>query len=431
MSVRSHNHRATRLAPTDPKWYPVTRGLNRWLNKMARRNDLAVRVLRGNFGAPARYVPNVAEIDFAESLLAKVDPTTVGAQDFVIKHPKIAGGAVHEAAHARWSTFDLPSIAKQYGPRHANTFALLEEGRCETQQWPDLTDTERDALSFMVLNLVLREILDAQDAEADDDAPDYDPMSDPRTLVRLVGLIAGRCETGIIDKSQVKVVALLDRLRDVLGEHFDTLWDLAVTFARSRNDDHYSDNVHTRVRHEVVRQWLATVDDLLPPDETGGSGSGKDESEEGESESGGGGGSSESDDKGDESESGGSGDDESSDDGDEDGDGADGNADGDDESDDDGEPGDTTPGDDDEGVEGDGENVIDGDDDGDASLGDYGGSSVRKTIEDVFGDLAEAAEVAEKISGSRLRSRAGDIRTAVAADHRRRRELNKEAMRRW
>lgn len=420
MSVRSHKHREHKVPPTDPKWYPVTRGLNRWLNKMARRKDLAVRVLRGNIGAPARYVPNVAEIDFSEALLSKVDPRDVGSEDFVIKYPFLAGGGVHEAAHARWSTFDIPTLHKAYGRRHAQTFMLLEEGRCETQQWDDLTESERDALRSLVLDLVLKDVLPDDGSE-----PDFD---DPRLVLRLMGLIAARARIGIIDTSQPKAARIMQHLRDALGEHFDTFNSLAVEFASTKNDDYYSRKNYVMTLNDVVSRWIAAEDAVIPPPEDGGEdGDSGEDGESGDESDGKGKGKGKSQPDDSDSDSDGSGGDSSDDEGDNDAD-ADGDK-GDGDGDEDGE--DTTPGDDDEGEAGDGSHTIT-DKDGDASLGDYASSNIDAgPLADLFDDLAEAAEEAEKVAGSRLKARAGDIRKATASDHRQRREYNKEAMKRW
>lgn len=410
MSIKSHNTREGKVPATDPKWYPTTRGLNRWINRMARRTDLAVRVLKKTSGAPARFVPREAEIDINEGLIAKIDPKVAGSAEFVIKHRAIAGACVHEACHARHSTMDLERIHRQYGARHSYVLTMLEEGRCETQQWDDLTDVEKIALQSMVLDIVLDDLVDE-----DGNVPDF---NDPRQTLRLLALVAARVNVGIIDTSLPKAKAIYDALVDQLAEHFGTFYDLAVRFSQI-SLGYYASNEDDL--HKIVREWIAAQDEHFPPPED----EGGDEGEDGDEGDGGSGkGEGEAPPSDPQGQDGGKS--ESSDESD------DGDADGSDDGDGDEEgEGDDRPGDDDEGEVGDGSNEIT-DGDGDPSLGQYGGNHVGDNVlNDIFRQVGEAAIEAEKISGSRLKEKLVAVHKATAESHAERRRLNKEWKRKW
>jgi hypothetical protein len=413
MSTTSLKNKRTARPVTDEKWLPTTRGLNRWINRMADRADLAVRVLKHTSGAPARFVPTEAEIDINEGLIARIDPLIAGSPDFIIKHRAIAGACIHESAHARYSKMDLPKIGRRFGHRHTETFAMLEEGRCESKQWPNLSAVEKLALQSMVLEIVLRDM--------EDEDGNVNISDDIRALIRLTGLLAARMENGIVDITQPVAARLHDHLVEGLGANYAALYKIAVEF--STINIGWYESGEDRM-HELVREWMEIEDSILPPDEGGDSGEG-----EGEGEGEGGSGEGEGSDEGDESgESGGKS--KSKGEGDSEGESA-GSSEGDGESKSDKKP---SVGDDDEGKVGDGSKTLEQNDgtDSEGSLGQYASSNADGgPLEDIFDAIREAAEEAEHVSGSRLKEQVTVIHRATAAAHAERRRRNQEAMKKW
>jgi len=436
MSTRSNTVRGFKAALTDPRWYPTTQGLNRWVNRMADRSDLTVRVLKHTSGAPARFVPAEAEIDINEGLIAAIDPTLAGSPEFVVKHRATAGACVHEACHARCSNnIDLAKIARIHGHRHVGVFSMLEEGRCETQTWPHLNGVERLALQSMVLDIVLRDM--------EDEEGNTVPL-DMRAIIRLGGLLFARMNTGIVDISQPLSSRMHDALMGALGTDFAILYDIAVRFSHTTVS--WYDGGDAKM-HDLVREWMAVEDRLLPKEEGDDKGEKpkpKPKDEEGEDgedgepggepgedgedgEPGDGDGDGEPKQPGDKPGKG-KGKGKSDDKGDESGEGGDDKGEGDGE----GEEGEL-PGSDDDGTVGDGSNTLDQNDaNGEGSLGDYASSNVDAgTFEDIFNSVREAAEEAESISGSRLRQEVVAIHRATAAAHAERRKKNATAAKRW
>ena len=438
MSVRTMKT-AKHDVRTDPRWYPVTRGLNSWVNRLAARNDLVVRVPK-RAPAAAVFVAENGSVDIRESTIARIDPT-MSAIDLLAKHPEECGVIVHETAHAAYSTMDLPRIARRYGARHTSVFLLLEEGRCESHLWPRLNPAEKAALSMMVPRFVLTNLKDDEDEDEAD-------MTDPRLLVRLVGLLAARRHKGIVTDAQTKVgqawTTLMGTLPD--AEKFEAL---AVEFAET-SVGYYSANEDTL--HRIVRDWIA-LEDALPKPESSDEGESEDgdESEPGEAKSGEGSGGdkdeseSESSDKDkgeDESESGDGGEDEDESDGSGSGDGSEpepgeGQGRGRGESDDDTASNDTPDdgivGDDDQGVVGAGDQH-DSDGEGDGALGEYNSidpDTVASIVGEIVENLRESMPEAKKVHGSRLGVEVRAAHKATARDHEQRRRDNKAAITEW
>ena len=248
MSTRTIQGRP--LEVTDRKYYPVTSALWPQVNKMAGRTDLGMKVLE-KIPAPALFDPMSADIVLNKALIAHLDPMLVASPDFAKKQPSLFGALVHESSHANQSRMDLASIARRFGIRHHQTFMLLEEARCEVNNYDNLRPLEQAGLRACVLEIVLRDV-DPDDTEW-------------QSAVRFVGLLAGRIEKGIVSKRHPLIESLIDKVRDLLGIYFQHFYDLAVEFSRLPWEK-WSD--HEEKMHDVVRRWIA-LEDSIPPEDKG------------------------------------------------------------------------------------------------------------------------------------------------------------------
>jgi hypothetical protein len=435
---------------TDPKWHPFTRGMTKWVNRMAGRNDLSVRVLAKTSGAPARFIHSRASIDINEKVLDKISEKIVGSQEFVALYPDEAGLIVHETAgHARNSyLIDLTRIVKVHGPRHASTFKLLEEGRCERQGIPHMTKVELYALRSTVLNILLNDL-------REETADEQIATSPGKMVLHTLGLVAARVDAGILDVTQPKAHKVVEGLRRGLGEDwYRRFSDVAIEFSKQQIEPWHSDE---KRMHELVRDWLELEQEFLgevePPqdgtvcglptpsptgtgkggEETGqgptGTGSGP-QGEPGESrtEPGTGPGK-ESGTEPEEPGTGQAGEGRDGEPGPE-GDGGEDNG----ESGED-QDGPSRPGMDDDGEPGNGERVltedmVDGDDAPD--LGVYnGGTSLEEVYRELVKDIVEAGVEAKQVSGHRLGVELKAIHKSNALEHKDRRKRNQEAARLW
>lgn len=245
---------------TDPIWLPWVSSMAPWINKMAGRNDLVVRILP-NIGAPARFCMTLPLVDFNVAYMNKVDPSRIGTAAFMLHNPDLAGAGVHEALHARL-TPDTRMLLKNY-PREYDTMMLLEEGRIETigYQGNFLTASERLAMQAMILEIVIKDFIAGME-QGETEQP-YDKM------VRLAGLVLARREAGLVPNNS-KTAKMFDLIADTLGEELtETLRKIAVAYANTHD-------VPTMV--VLARQWLDATQENKPGDE----GEGEDGGEQGE-----------------------------------------------------------------------------------------------------------------------------------------------------
>ena len=451
---------------TDPKFLPFTMGMTKWVNTMAGRKDLSVRVLSKTSGAPARFLHARASVDINEKMLAGLDPAIVGSQEFVALYPAKAGLMVHETAgHARNSyLLNLDTIMRKYGNHHTNVFKLLEEGRCERQGQPYMTRVELFALRSAVLDILLDDLRE--------ETADEQVANSPGTLIlHTLGLVAARADGGILDVTQPKAAKVLDGLETGMGVRwYKTFTDLAVEFSKQKVGPWDSDEP---TMHELTKEWVKAEEEFLdkvkqpndtttctfpgiPPTGTGkgeegeqgeqegeptegtSTGGSKSKPGEGEPESGTGSGKDQTETEQDPAGESGT---EPSESGDEqdgeqgDGDGGASESDSPGTEDQDGKGGEQ-PGEDDEGTPGDGSFVLTQDmtdgSEGEASLGEYaGGTSLEDAYRELLKDLGVASEEAHNVGGHRLGIELKAIHKANALEHKDRRERNKAAAKLW
>ena len=173
---------------------------------------------------------------------------------------------------------------------------MLEESRCETQNQPNLNDIQKAALKACVLEIVLRD-LDTKDEEGH-------PLDEKRVAIQLLGLIAGRLNSGIVPASHETVERLVRLASKTLGpDYYARFYRLGAEFAGIPWDPY---GRAENKMHDIVQRWMAVEDELFPPeDETrtsslaGGGGKGKPGEDEEDGEGGGGSGEDESDGEGD------------------------------------------------------------------------------------------------------------------------------------
>lgn len=426
---------------TNPKFIPATRGMTKWVNKMAERRDLTVRIIARTDGAPARFIQARACIDINEKMLEGIDPGLIGSQEFVALYPSKAGIVVHEAiGHAMNSyLINLDTIFKTYGPRHTEVFKCLEEGRCERQGWTHGTNVERYALQSAVLDIILADL-------AEETAEEEVAYSPGRLVLQTMGLVAARADAGILDMSMPKAQKVMKGLQIALDGFYPKLMDVAVEFSGCKVGTWHSDE---KDMHNLVKKWIELEQEFLkevePEEPEGGTtvctlpgtptGKGKGGEEDGkETETG-------SEPGGDPSETPenkpGEGEGKGNQGQKEDQDADDtkpGNETGDDTKE--SEEEDTKPGLDDDGEPGDGSQVLTQDmmaeDIDNADLGTYaGGTSLEDVYREIVKEIQEASDEARKVSGHRLGVELKAIHKSSALEHADRRKRNAAAKKLW
>ena len=127
----------TRTAHTPVEWLSVGRDIGTLANKWSNRGDLVAYVGAGAGGiAPACYNPTLSEVEVnVEIAFGKgITPEQIGDltnRSTHYEYPKAIGAIMHEAFHARFSSWSMPKAYSELKPDEYQALVLLEESRIE------------------------------------------------------------------------------------------------------------------------------------------------------------------------------------------------------------------------------------------------------------------------------------------------------------
>jgi len=205
---------------TPPEWLGVGAKIGQLVNDWAMRSDLVAYVGENagiQHGAPALYNPASAEVQVNIPIaFGYVTPEQVGdmterAQQF--EHLKGTGAILHEALHARFSTWDLPKAAAELPPRVCEALHLLEESRIEA--WgARLMPENKSFLKACALEIVIGDM----EGEA------FQNLSTTRQAAFLAGISLARIDADILTGEDIQPVT--DLIHTVLP--VDLLMDLGA-----------------------------------------------------------------------------------------------------------------------------------------------------------------------------------------------------------
>jgi hypothetical protein len=124
---------------TPTEWLPVGYEIGLLVNEWSERSDIVacIGTDKGE-GAPACFIPSLAEVQvntieaFGEGITPNlIDDLTKPRNQF--EFPKAIGAIMHEAFHAKFSTWDMAQGIKDLKQDEFQALMLLEEGRIEAQ----------------------------------------------------------------------------------------------------------------------------------------------------------------------------------------------------------------------------------------------------------------------------------------------------------
>jgi hypothetical protein len=275
MSHFGHDTKISRTTPSE--WLAVGAKIGELVNDWANRSDLIAYVGERaaiDFGAPALFDPASAEVEVNTAIaFGYADPEQVGdlterRQQF--EFPKASGAILHEALHARFSTWDLRAAFDVLTSNEYEALNLLEESRIEAfgvRVFP----SNRSFLRACALEIVLG------DLSADSVAK----LTKIRQVAKLLGLTYARVSAGVLTPNDVEPI------REIVESIFpsDKLDALRRIWLEFQSLD-------ARVQEprmlELAREWERVVSETS--EEAGepqeGDDSGEGESGEGESGSG-------------------------------------------------------------------------------------------------------------------------------------------------
>lgn len=253
-------HKADRAERTEPAWLRVGAEISELTNKWAERNDIVAFIGEGAGEgiAPALFKPQIAEIEINTKLAFGfgVKPDTIGnlnEKPVQYDFAKATGAIFHEACHARYSQWNLPTAFEALKQDEYEALVLLEEGRIEA--WGVIDNPANQVfLRACAYELVLG---------------DYDitklPDEGVASLVRLTGLVEARVVAGVLEADEVAEIT--EAISEVIGEDkFNRLSEICAEFQKH---PHHHDLTAV---YPLAIEWAQIIRDLR--EEKGESGEG-------------------------------------------------------------------------------------------------------------------------------------------------------------
>ena len=241
---------------TPREWLQVGANIGGLVNRWSLRDDLVVYVgdkAGIERGAPALFDPFSAEIEVNVPIaFGMVSPDAVGdlrerKQQF--EFPKASGAILHEALHARFTTWDLKKAAEDLDKDVLEALHLLEESRIEAfgvKVYPE----NRSFLRACAMEIVLGDINDES----------IEGMSATRQIAQMLGLTYSRVDAGVLEPSDIDAVRKV--VEDAVPTEFvDKLADIWREFQVLNAD------MHLARMYELAHEWVRAIEDRV--EETG------------------------------------------------------------------------------------------------------------------------------------------------------------------
>jgi len=252
---------------TDSQWLSVGSTIGEMVNDWSNRSDIIAYVsdtAGAEAGAPAAFNPASAEVEVNTRVaFGFVTPAQVGnlrarAQQF--EFPKATGAIFHEAMHAKFSTWSLPTAFANLTPKEFEAMNLLEESRIErlgAMHFPN----NQVFLRSCALEIVL----------ADMSEESLSKMSSVRQAAHLMGLTCARVDAGILAEEDIDLIrpVIASVISEEKYDSFRSIWREFQTLHASQVERMY----------ELARAWEALV---LEAQEEGGEEDGEGEGTDGE-----------------------------------------------------------------------------------------------------------------------------------------------------
>ena len=237
----------TRAEATPKEWLGVGRDIGQLANKWSLREDLVAYVGPGAGGpAPACYNPMTAEVEVnVDVAFGKgITPLEIGDisnRSTQYEFPKATGAIIHEAFHARFSSWSMPKAYEELEKDEYKALILLEESRIEYQG----VITNPKARAF--LRSCAMEIVIG-------DTKDMENETQTQSLTNLVGLVHARIDAGILDEYEVKDVTTI--IEKQLG--LDVVSKLREVVRKAQLHDNHRDATEL---YPLAKEWAKIVRD--------------------------------------------------------------------------------------------------------------------------------------------------------------------------
>ena len=237
----------TRAEATPKEWLGVGRDIGKLANKWSLRDDLVAYVGPGAGGsAPACYNPTTAEIEVNVDVAfgKEITPLEIGDisnRSTQYEFPKATGAIIHEAFHARFSSWSMPKAYEELEKDEYKALILLEESRIEYQGVIS-NPKARTFLRSCAMEIVIG------------DTEDMENQTQTQSLTNLVGLVHARIDAGILDAHEVKdITALVEKQ---LGA--DVISKLREVVRKAQLHDNHRDATEL---YPLAKEWAKIVRD--------------------------------------------------------------------------------------------------------------------------------------------------------------------------
>jgi len=233
---------------TPPEWLGVGAQIGKLVNDWAHRSDLVAYVGERagvESGAPALYNPASAEVEVNTGIaFGFVTPDQVGnlnERNQQFEFPKASGAILHEALHARFSTWDMHKATEVLTPEEYQALHLLEESRIEAlgvRTYPQ----NRSFLRACAMEIVL----------ADMSEESVKSMTQVRQVAHLLALTYARVTAGVLENDDVEPVRVLVD-STLSGKTLDALRTIWTKF------QHLDARSDVERMYELAREWVQAV----------------------------------------------------------------------------------------------------------------------------------------------------------------------------
>jgi hypothetical protein len=229
--------------PIPAEWLGISAATGELVREWSGRYDVIAQVgpeVGEAQGLIACFTPNTLEVDVNSTLaFGKVTPTQIGdirEKSVQYEFPRAIGAIAHEAFHARFSTWSLPSAHATLPAAEYRALNLLEESRIEALGVLHMPKS-RVFLRASAMDLVVG------DLNSESDIPNT------QFAAQTIALVRGRVIAGVLDEDEVSGILIkaesmfhaetIAALSDVLSRfqktpvrELQTMYDLAREWVR-------------------------------------------------------------------------------------------------------------------------------------------------------------------------------------------------------
>jgi len=244
----THFGEATLSRTTPVEWLPVGASVGRLVNEWSGRSDLIAYVGDSaaiDRGTAALFTPSTCEIEINTNIaFSGATPEQVGDLTYrrtQFEFPKGVGAILHEAMHAKYSTFDIEQAQRELNPKQYEGMYLMEEGRIESLGVRTMPQNK----SFFKACAMEISLGDLEDISPE-------ALSSVRSIAKLIAITYGRVTAGVLSSEDIEP---FDRILPMVAPK-GLLEDLRPLWTEYQV---LTPELHLARMYELARKWAEVV----------------------------------------------------------------------------------------------------------------------------------------------------------------------------